>query len=245
MLVHRKHPEAKLVLAGHSIGAWITLNVLATLSPVGEEKEEEDTEAEVLMKKKKIITHVLLLCPVIQDIASTPKATRFSKCAVLPVIRTLFAWSVGLVGFYMPMKIARLLTTCVSRGIPHRRAPDYYRIVPRLLNFGLFHNVLRLTHDEFKTVQKLDCLLESALRRWAKNVLFFFASTDGWVMPSIPSEFQIKFPEATFIHDTSSIEHAFTIQHSIEMASKVCKWLATTTITSEHYSDDSTACREQ
>ena len=179
-----------LHLIGHSIGAYMILNMLDRLPEV----------------KKSI-----LLFPAIERFAETPNA-RFQR----PFYNT-FRW-LALFIFWLSTLFPTSFRRYVLQ-IRFRKTPPAFRnsMINATLNIssaGLY-NMLSMAQEESEVVSKLPV---DIISRHHDNMVFYYGVDDGWNLPSLYWEFVRRFPNINATLCCHGFEHAFVLKSSHEIA---------------------------
>ena len=205
-LVHETHPDARIVLAGHSIGSWLVLRVL----------ENADSQNIPVAK-------AILLFPTITNLALSDQGLKVKKWTQ-PGIRFLGTWCFGLLGYFLPLFLKRAVVRTFAKH-PPEVARDYHRVAPQFMSYPLTHNVLYLANHEMVEVLDLTSSMRDTIQRHEKDVCFLYADYDHWVASGVPEDMQQQFPAATHYRDKQGVPHAFCIAHSQVVAAVVSKWM--------------------
>jgi pimeloyl-ACP methyl ester carboxylesterase len=191
-------PTGTVHVAGHSIGAWLTLSVLDGLPEARRGRG-------------------FLLFPTIERMAETPAGRRMS-----PLFGPLRRPAVGLTRVIrrLPGRDALLLTALLG-GVPEAERSE---LLAGILSLSpdSFHNVLQLAGEELATVTALP---EALLLRHASRLTLYYGSADRWNLPGMPRGVASRFPEAEVIRCDRGIPHAFMFGGSAAMADLIAQRL--------------------
>jgi pimeloyl-ACP methyl ester carboxylesterase len=187
-----------LVLIGHSIGAYMTLELLQHLP-------------------KDRVEKAILLFPTIERMAispngkwATPLLTYFQ---FLPISFAYFStflsneFKVKLIRWYMK---GSNIPECV------------YKATLDLFEPSVVRASMRLAKDEMEKV--VDINSEAVLANQDK-LIFYYGVTDQWCPVSYYQDTKNRFPEVEAWLCEDGFEHAFILKSSREMAAKVSGWL--------------------
>ncbi|KZT32959.1 hypothetical protein SISSUDRAFT_1011393 [Sistotremastrum suecicum HHB10207 ss-3] len=188
--------KIKLVFVGHSIGAWIALQVL---------------------KERKDVDDVFLLFPTISNIARTPNGRRLSWMFNRPIPSIVS--SLGPMAQVLPFSVyAWLFPTwphaqhLVLKSLATSRSASYA--------------ALYMAHEEMETVKTLDTdlLLKYKKRLWfffAERDDWVGEERERIIRSLEHDQESIQV-----VHGTGDIPHAFCISHSNELAVQCASWLS-------------------
>ena len=193
--------DKKIILIGHSIGAYIVLKML-------ENKELEER-----------VCRSVLLFPTIERITSTPNAKFW-----LPVscyFRHPFSLLTWLLS-YTPLWIKKMLvdwrTTWKGREID----PDLVSSFLSMLNYTLMNNALIMAASEMQHINELDEKMVATIERNIGKMTFYYAVEDGWAPPHFYVSMKERFPDGDIQLCKNGFEHDFIIDSSAEVAH--CVW---------------------
>jgi dienelactone hydrolase len=178
-------PGARLVLVGHSVGAYMALEVARTLPPDA-------------------LRAAVLLFPTVMHIGATVNGTK-----LLPLFRfgRGVAWVAAAVVALLPSFLQRRLVSAV--GLPKGTDPMAVDATLSLLHPEVAYNALWMALHEMREIVALD---EAHARRLQDKLKFYFAQEDGWVRPSDPATLRRVLPGAAFVECTEGHKHAFVLR---------------------------------
>jgi dienelactone hydrolase len=178
-------PGARLVLVGHSVGAYMALEVARTLPPDA-------------------LRAAVLLFPTVMHIGATVNGTK-----LLPLFRfgRGVAWVAAAVVALLPSFLQRRLVSAV--GLPKGTDPMAVDATLSLLHPEVAYNALWMALHEMREIVALD---EAHARRLQDKLKFYFAQEDGWVRPSDPATLRRVLPGAAFVECNEGHKHAFVLR---------------------------------
>ncbi|GBE77816.1 hypothetical protein SCP_0106980 [Sparassis crispa] len=187
----------QVVVAGHSIGSWIALQVL---------KARPDT-----------VSSVLLLFPTIAHIANTPNGRVLSPLFRPPLPYIISCISILL--WLMPLRILWLL----NKDWPLARV----RVLRALTHSpSSIYSCLTMAHDEIQLVRELDAPLMQEFRH-RLHLFFAeqdgWVGPDQREL--ILRTFDADPGSVKVVHGRRDIPHAFCINHGAEVAAQCFEWL--------------------
>jgi pimeloyl-ACP methyl ester carboxylesterase len=178
-------PGARLVLVGHSVGAYMALEVARSLPPDA-------------------LRAAVLLFPTVMHIGATVNGTK-----LLPLFRfgRGVAWVAAAVVALLPSFLQRRLVSAV--GLPKGTDPMAVDATLSLLHPEVAYNALWMALHEMREIVALD---EAHARRLQDKLKFYFAHEDGWVRPSDPATLRRVLPGAVFVECNEGHKHAFVLR---------------------------------
>ncbi|PWY97794.1 hypothetical protein BCV70DRAFT_45568 [Testicularia cyperi] len=185
--IRRMYPDrekTKLVVVGHSIGAWMAI--------------------ETLKKRPEQVDGVHLLFPTLAWIGRTPNARRL-RLLLNPVVRDVVLPLPLLMLSMLPLfLLLRLVSLFTAQPLPAALATADLLKTP-----GAVRNALRMAREEFKTVQGLETSTIETLRKFSADeeaankvqgrgyVRSYWASDEmdswapGWIRSQVETELQL------------------------------------------------------
>ncbi|KAM0789049.1 hypothetical protein ACM66B_003112 [Microbotryomycetes sp. NB124-2] len=200
--------NTKLVLIGHSIGSWISMQVL---------KARPD-----------IVHSVIGLFPTISHMALTQNGQRLAplfKQAVLPPL----ALGTTLLSFVPQTILARIVSVLAGQA----ESPESAKTTAALVaSPGTVVSALAMAADEMGQVTELD---RELLQNYGNRLFFYWADgdSDHWVRDSSVLEIEQVLDEAGHAKDgkrwrcARGMKHAFVLRddHADELAGLVSEWI--------------------
>ncbi|KXS18368.1 alpha/beta-hydrolase [Gonapodya prolifera JEL478] len=203
--VSRWFPEGPMFICGHSIGAYISLEVAArVVHNVGR------------------LAGVFLLFPTLQKILSTPNGQRqhaFFKTPIRQAVANLAAllrWS-----FAMEGKGGLIELVAELSNQPEAQA----RITAmKLLSYHSVLSALTMSDDEMSRVDEIN---SKAIDLLADKIVAYYGTTDAWVPNEHHEEFRKRWPHVEVHIDKHCLPHAFPLlpQHADIMAKEMEQWI--------------------
>ncbi|KAI8921738.1 hypothetical protein BC831DRAFT_475943 [Entophlyctis helioformis] len=198
----RYPPGTRFFLGGHSLGTYMTLQVLKAASPAS----------------RSSIVKVLALFPTLHSMAVTPQG-RIVSIITLPGIRHLIMAGVALLRLLLPPV---LLDSIVQTATAQSGKP--LLVTSRLISsFERGQNALYLGACEMNQIVHMD---HDTMRQVADKYMFYYGAIDPWCPLDHYEEMRILYPE-TFTHLCKHrLPHAFVLQDSHLVAAETSQWLA-------------------
>ncbi|XP_068842205.1 lipid droplet-associated hydrolase isoform X2 [Capricornis sumatraensis] len=189
--------EMKLVVIGHSIGSYFSLEIL-----------KHAPELPVI--------HSILLFPTIERISESPKG-KFATpllcwlryALYVPCYLLLKPW---------PEKIKSLMTRMVLQMMD---IPREFLCLNMLEPFCLV-NAAYLGSQEMREVVKRD---NETIKEHLPKLIFYYGTTDSWCPKEYYDDMKKDFPEGDIRLCEKKIPHAFIFSFFQEMADMVADWL--------------------
>lgn len=198
-----RRPGARLVLAGHSVGAHICLRVMDALGP-----------AEV----RRSVAHACLLFPTVAQIRDTPNGRSMSamfrtgpRLAIAALAGALSA---------LPERARRALVR-LNVGAEH---PEVVEAALHILDFWVVLNALHMAGTEMRDIRDLDDSHGAVLRRHLGLLTFYCSPVDDWVPLGHVEDWRSRHPGGRFIVCEEGLRHAFVIGGSRLVARKCWGW---------------------
>lgn len=193
------NPSAQLVLSGHSVGAYMVIEVIRELPP-------ERVKA----------GH--LLFPTVEHIGSTANGK-----ALGPVFR--FAKSLAWLGTGLIACLPKGLQKSLVKAFVKDTSAEGVDAVLTLLHPQVTYNALYLAMHEMDEIKDFHFERYASFQQ---KLTFYFAKTDDWVLPSTPSTVEKLLPESKVMVGDEGHLHAFVMKPSsnISMASKAFTWIS-------------------
>ncbi|XP_043366122.1 lipid droplet-associated hydrolase isoform X3 [Dermochelys coriacea] len=191
--------DMKLVLIGHSIGCYITLEMMKRAS-----------ELQVLRS--------VLLFPTIERMAQSPQGKLLTP--VLCKLRYILYMPVCLLSF-LPERVKTSMVRFVLRGL---KCPDEASIVTSLNLFSVdcVANVLYMASQEMMKVVERD---STTIKQNLKKLIFYYGVADNWCPQQYFEEIKMDFPDGDIRLCEKGIRHAFVLDASREMAAMITDWV--------------------
>ena len=204
--VAAREQRCRVVLVGHSIGAYICMEVMRTL--------------EVTAPGPAPLSSVCLF-PTFSHMAVTPNGLRLS-----PVLRHLKPAA------HAAMRVVEALPSCAKRAIGRAMvgsavwnangAGHVQRGVLALMSPTVAVNALTMGDCEMQQVRTPDVAWMAAHQ---SRLAFLYAAQDDWVHGDEPARMQAAFPRARVQQSEAGV-HAFVLQHSHMVAQETAQLIA-------------------
>lgn len=190
----------KIHLIGHSIGAWIGLELLKV----------DDISAR--------IHQCYFLFPTIERMAESPNGRLYIG------MLQRFWWLVYMAAVLFAM-CPTILHVLLLRlyfyiwSIPkHCIGTTLKYIRPTILT-----KIILMADQEMIRVREVD--LDNVVRN-KHRIKFYYGATDGWTPLDYQKQLKERIPDVDASVDEDQINHAFVLRSSIEMGNKVAEWIS-------------------
>ncbi|KAG2045036.1 hypothetical protein BDR03DRAFT_930084 [Suillus americanus] len=196
--------DTRTVIAGHSVGSWVALQVPFPMYPT------------CLETAIRYCFGSFLPFPTITNIACTPNGRLLSRLFQPPFPRIVSQVARAL--RIMPLTILCWL-------FPQYPIPQVRVLQSFLLSPSSIFAAMTMAHDEMLSIRELDV---ATLDTFQRQIWFYFAENDDWVDKGRESILQVFMPEPgtmKVVHGHRDIPHAFCINHGEELAAVCYKWL--------------------
>lgn len=198
--INKYVPEnVKIHLMGHSIGAYVILELLKRPSIKNRVQKE------------------YLLYPTIERLGATPNGRIFTK--VFPLLTWLGIFIFWLFNILPP--VLRIPFVYIYFLI--FRIPKYF--VGTAIKYArpsVVHKVIALAVEEMEIVNELD---EQLIGENLKLLKLYYGTTDGWAPVSYYEDLKAKFPQIDAQLCDRGMPHAFCLRHGPEMGYIVAEWI--------------------
>ncbi|KAG9103659.1 hypothetical protein FRC06_009030 [Ceratobasidium sp. 370] len=182
--------NVKIVLAGHSVGAWIV--------------------TQVMHARPNTAKAAFLLFPTVSNIASTPKGRKLSWLFHRP-IPTLVSSLTRLLTF-PPLSLVPHTLSYLPNF--HNYPPTQLAVVKSLITSPhVVYSALTMAHDEMNTIGSLGSArstVQATCERERSKIYACFAAKDGWVGGEVESVRRMLDEEKVIVRD-DDVPHAFCI----------------------------------
>lgn len=192
--------HVKIHLIGHSIGAWMILQLL---------KEQEIRDR---------IKKCYMLFPTVERMMESPNGWLFTKVAM--PLYSVFGYVFFNLFNWLPVWIRIFLIQIyfLIFAIPNH----YIGTALKYTKPSVAEKVVFLADDEMGRVRGLQ---RDLVEEHMHLLKFYYGTTDGWVPVSYYNQLKLDFPQVDAQLDSKGIAHAFVLRHSKPMASIVSKMI--------------------
>ncbi|XP_068793176.1 lipid droplet-associated hydrolase isoform X3 [Struthio camelus] len=191
--------DIKLVLIAHSIGCYITLEMMKRAS-----------ELQVLRS--------VLLFPTIERIAQSPQGKLMTP--LLCKLRYILYMPVYLLSF-LPEGVKASLVRFALRGMKSCDESSITTSV-NLFSVDCIANILYMASQEMMKVVERD---STTIKQNLKKLIFYYGIGDSWCPQHYYDEIKMDFPDGDIRLCEKGLRHAFVLDASNEMASMITDWL--------------------
>ncbi|KAH8408718.1 hypothetical protein KR215_011485 [Drosophila sulfurigaster] len=188
--------DVKIHLIGHSIGAWMILQLLQ--------------EQEIRQRVKKCY----MLFPTIERMMESPNGWLFTKIAMplYSVFGYVFFTFFNVLPVWLRILLIQIYFLIFS--IPKQ----FTGTALKYTKASVAEKVVFLADDEMARVRGLQ---RELVQENLGLLKFYYGTTDGWVPVSYYEQLKQKFPQVDAKLDSKKIAHAFVLRHSKPMATIV------------------------
>ena len=180
-------PDSKLVLVGHSIGAFIILEIMRRLQST-----------------KRVVKGVLLF-PTIERITKTSNGqfwAAIAYCMQKPLLWVVWLFSI------LPFAIQR---TVVSLFVQQRGFSSENNIPFAILSFMNDHGVRNMLQIIYDMMGINDLPHETVIEENKDKIVFYYGEGDPWVPASFCAKMAEKFPSVLIKQCADNHKHAFVL----------------------------------
>lgn len=206
-----RHPvDTRVVLGGHSVGAFCAMDALHSASSVVPPER---------------IAQVWLLFPTLTHIVDTPNGRK-----LLPIF-TYYRPAAWLATAAICMLPRPLRVALLRLGIPQLPPgeSDALAAAESLLHPHVAYSALTMALHEMREIRDMAPHHAAALRAVEERVVLYFAAEDGWVSPASAAAVSAALPRARTINCTEGHQHAFVLhpRSNEHLAAASWEWLRT------------------
>ncbi|XP_075606636.1 lipid droplet-associated hydrolase isoform X2 [Balearica regulorum gibbericeps] len=191
--------DIKLVLIAHSIGCYITLEMMKRAS-----------ELQVLRS--------VLLFPTIERMAQSPQGKLMTP--LLCKLRYVLYMPVYLLSF-LPEGVKASLVRFALRGMKTCDESSITTSV-NLFSVDCIANILYMASQEMMKVVERD---STTIKQNLKKLIFYYGTGDSWCPQHYYDEIKMDFPDGDIRLCEKGLRHAFVLDASKEMAAMITDWL--------------------
>ncbi|KAF9360071.1 hypothetical protein BGX26_010617 [Mortierella sp. AD094] len=189
----------RFILVGHSMGAWLALQVLKARPNHG-------------------IERVFELFPTIHRIADTPNGRKL-KILFKPTTRSIAGGAVSTLRFIF--SAPPVLRSIV--GLLAGQKKDMAEITSqKLLHSSVVKNCLFLASQEMEVIRVMD---RELIEEHASKFVFYYGKTDEWSPIENYFEMRDEFPKVKSFLCEQGMVHAFVLGHGEAMGLLVGSWI--------------------
>lgn len=189
--------DKKLVLIGHSVGAYMALKML-------EYKRVE-----------RRVCKTILLFPTIENISKTPNGYFWDPVSYyLRHPFALTAWVLSFMPFWLRKKLIDWRTTWKGREA-HPALIDAFM---HCVSYTLMNNALYLAANEMVHINELDEKLVETIQRNISMITFYYGADDKWAPVDFYQAMKDRFPEGDIRLCERGFPHDFVVDTSEDVA---------------------------
>lgn len=193
-LINKLDAQSKLHVVGHSIGAWMIVEILNSNPNIMER-----------------VKSVHLLFPTLQKMAETTSGIIVNK--LLRNVHSIVVLLIHLL-YLLPESVRTFL---INQYVKLAKLPDYNtKNIIKYINPTIMEKVMMLAYDEMDYVVDLNV---EALDKIKSKTHVIYSPTDGWAPISYINDLRIFMPDIKL--EKVNIDHAFVLKSSEKVASIV------------------------
>ncbi|ETO70601.1 hypothetical protein F444_12916 [Phytophthora nicotianae P1976] len=193
----REEPTLRLVVIGHSIGSYITLDI-AKRFPQN-------------------IAKLVLMQPAIMHIALSRKGKQFMAVVNNYEFIVMF---IAAIDYMVPISLRRWM---VRRSVGSHAEETVRLASLSLVNSCVIQNVLGMAANEMAEVVELD---EELVTRHEDKILFVYSTVDEWVPGEFMQEFQLRFVNAQHRVVPNRHAFMMELDGTRNVAEHISQWIA-------------------
>ena len=185
----------RLILIGHSIGAYMVLKMLDKL-------ENQFNRA-------------FLLFPTIERMKESDAGKRFVRW--YPFMFYFLPFMCFIINLLCPFVwLKRKLVSYYFSNTPSAdRSILVDTVLYDLLNPLALRNLLQMANEEMRVVDKRN---DRIIEQFLDKITFYYGTNDHWVPNGLAKEMKILYPKGDIIECSNRYLHAFVLRHSKELA---------------------------
>ncbi|KAL1921138.1 uncharacterized protein VTP21DRAFT_10854 [Calcarisporiella thermophila] len=197
-LIATRPKGTRFVLIGHSVGAYIS--------------------GEVLREREQYVQKVIALFPTVYEIGKTPNGAKLSPL-FYRFPRMMLSYGCDLLRALLPSVVFLHLV----RTLTGQTSPGLEVTAHKLLNGHVLRNVLYMAHNEMLEIKELD---EIFYRASSEKLIFYYSSVDSWAPEAHHHRMLELLASGGMVHlCPDNIPHAFTFRHADVLGKRVAEWL--------------------
>jgi pimeloyl-ACP methyl ester carboxylesterase len=188
-------PNQELILIGHSIGAYMVLQMLDKL----------DSR----------LIRAFLLFPTIERMRESDSGKRFVRW--YPIIIYLLPFLCFMVNLLFPFEWLKrkIISFYFSNSPLNDRAILVDTVLYDLLNPLTMKNLLQMANEEMSVVDQRN---DQIIKHFLNKITFYYGANDHWVPNDTVKQMKNTYPNGDIIECTKKYLHAFVLRHSKELA---------------------------
>eukprot|EP00051_Salpingoeca_urceolata_P020669 m.312823 g.312823 ORF g.312823 m.312823 type:complete len:371 (-) comp19661_c2_seq5:2097-3209(-) len=190
------YPKARIAMAGHSVGAYMCVDVLAH-------------------NPSKRLLKIFCLMPTLHHIGSTPNGAR-----LYPLLK-LFRGIGSSLAFLLRQLPHWFRDFLINWHLPFA-TPRSRAAVHHIIHEKVALNSLGMGRHEMDEILHFD---PDLLRRMSKKLLFCFAETDGWLTRVHEQEILECCPDSEVVRCAEGVRHGFVLDAADVVADLTVEWL--------------------
>jgi len=194
-LVPKDH---RLILIGHSIGAYMVLKMLDKL--------------------ENRLDRAFFLFPTIERMKESEAGKRFIRWYSILIYLLPFLCFIFNLLFPFDWLKRKIISYYFLNSPVEDRSILIDTILYDLLNPLTIKNLLQMANEEMVVVDKRN---DEIIKQYIDNITFYYGTNDHWVPNHIPQQMKNLYPKGDIIECTNKYMHAFVLRHSKELANFV------------------------
>jgi pimeloyl-ACP methyl ester carboxylesterase len=185
----------RLILIGHSIGAYMVLKMLDKL--------------------ENQLDRAFLLFPTIERMKESEAGKRFMRFyPIFLYLLPFLCWFINLLFPFIWLK-RKILSYWFSNSPLEDRSILIDTVLYDLLNPLTIKNLLQMANEEMFVVDKRN---DDIIKKYLDKITFYYGINDHWVPNGIAKQMKNLYPKGDIIECTNKYMHAFVLRHSKELA---------------------------
>jgi len=188
--------DVSVTLSGHSVGSRICLELMKRMAHVE-------------------FHSFYGLCPTVIDIADSANGRALTPKLTSITFRRFAAIAVQILQFILGF-LPKAMQVLIARTIMQRNgetADDYFvEIALRLVSPHLVRNSLDMADGEIRRIRDAG-QFKDVIEKYGSRITFLLSPIDKWCDEPTVAKMRIEFPQANFLYLSSSLPHAFVLQH--------------------------------
>ncbi|KAI8907410.1 hypothetical protein EDD86DRAFT_219455 [Gorgonomyces haynaldii] len=191
-ILYAKHPELPLIIAGHSLGSYMSLEIL---------------------HRRPQISKMIGLFPTLHSMRDTPRGQQI-KYLAHPYIRMCVLPFVTLLT-RLPRTLLELIVIQATgqKGLALKATVDHLLVPYHTVSHALF-----LAHLEMEHIRRLPLHLQQTLDEHQQKIYLTYSPIDGWCPIEHYKQMKTAFPDVNAYMCDELVPHAFVEHHSKRVA---------------------------
>eukprot|EP00794_Sanderia_malayensis_P012109 gene12109-13360_t len=190
----------KIILIGHSIGAYIVLRLM-------DDKIVHDR-----------VIKCLLLFPTLEKLTQTPNGTFWAPVSYY--LRHPFAITAWILS-HLPEWVQRQFIDWRTTWKGRKRHPSLHNAFLNCINYTVINNALFMAAHEMEDVTELGENITKTIEDNLDKITFYYGSDDKWAPPHFYQSMKERYPTGDIRLCQNGFAHDFVVDNSEEVAELV------------------------